>query len=188
MGSPRKQGNTTRVLREFEDLMRQAGHAVERINVVDYMVKGCLGCDACLSVPDTPGCVQRDDAVAIFERMIAADLVVYATPLYCWGFSAQMKALLDRQYCLVTGYDTPDYKSLLAGTYTALLVTCAGEIDNNADLIQVMFDRENDYCQCDVVGKYIVPSCTTPDAIGTQAVEIAKNMVRDMSVCVKCEM
>jgi multimeric flavodoxin WrbA len=180
MGSPRKRGNTARVLTDFEERMQQKGHVVDRITIVDYTVNGCLGCDACLKVSESPGCVQRDDAVAIFERMMAADVVVYATPLYCWGFSAQLKALVDRQYCLVKGYDTPDYTSLLVGTRTAMLVTCAGGIENNADVIQTIFDRENDYCRCEVVGKYILPSCTTPDAIGPQAAEMAQNMVEDI--------
>ncbi len=181
LGSPRKRGNTAKVLGIFEDLMRAQEHVIDRVNIVEYTVKGCLGCDACLKIPDAPGCVQRDDAVAIFDRMLAADVVVYATPLYCWGFSAQMKALLDRHYCLVTGYDTPNYTSLLAGMRTALLVTCADKVENNADIIQVMFERENAYCRSEVIGQYIVPSCTTPDAIGEQAVEAARKMVLDIT-------
>jgi multimeric flavodoxin WrbA len=180
LGSPRKKGNTARVLSLFEDLMREYNHTVNRVNIVDYKIEGCLGCGACRKIPDAPGCVRRDDAVTIFERMIASDVVVYATPLYCWGFSAQMKALLDRHYCLVTGYDTPQYTSLLAGTRTGLLVTCADQIEQNADLIQVIFDRENAYCQCEGVGKYIVPYCTTPDALGDKATKTAENMVRDL--------
>lgn len=164
----------------FEDLMREHNHTVDRVNIIDYKVGGCLGCDACQKVLDAPGCVRRDDAVAIFERMMASDVVAYATPLYCWGFSAQMKALLDRQYCLVTGYGTPHYVSLLAGIRTVLLVTCADRIEQNADLIQVIFDRENAYCQCESVGKYVVPYCTTPDALGDKATKTAENMVRDL--------
>jgi len=180
LGSPRKNGNTAKVLDLFEKLIARQGHKVDRMNIVDYEVKGCLGCQACRKVRHEPGCVQQDDAVAIFERIIASDAVIYATPLYTYGFSAQMKALIDREYCLVTGYGSPEYTSLLKGKRTALLVTCGGPVEENADLIQEAFDREGRYQQWHVVGKYIVPSCTTPDALGDRAMETAKQMARDI--------
>jgi multimeric flavodoxin WrbA len=124
--------------------------------------------------------VQKDDAPTIFERMMASDAVVYTSPLYCWGFSAQIKALIDRHFCLVTGYGTPAHRSLLEKKTTALLVTCGGPVENNADFIQGIFDRVNNFSQCNVVGKYVVPLCTTPDALGEEAMEIARRMERDI--------
>jgi len=88
-------------------------------------------------------------------------------------------ALIDRQNCLVTGSGS-EYTSLLKGKRSALLVTCGGPIEQNADLIQIVFDREGQYQQWDIVGKYIVPSCTTPEALGDRAMETAKQMVRDI--------
>ena len=181
LGSPRKEGNTARVLGAFEKLMIQQGHAIDRINIVDHEVKGCLGCQACREVRHAPGCRQRDDAVMIFERLIASDAVIYATPLYTYGFTAQMKALIDREYCLVTGYGTPDYSSLLRGKRTALLVTCGGPVEENADLIQTAFDREGDYQQWRIVGKYVVPFCDSPDELGETAWETARQMARDVA-------
>ena len=94
LGSPKKKkGNTAKVLGWFEDELTNLGHEVDRINIIDREVKGCLGCGTCQNKADEPGCVQKDDAVAIFENMMSADAVVYASPLYCWGFSSQMKAL-----------------------------------------------------------------------------------------------
>jgi len=180
LGSPRKEGNTAKVLDLFEELMAQQGHEIDRINVVDYEVKGCLGCQTCRKVRYDPGCKQQDDAVGLFERIIASDAVVYATPLYTYGFTAQMKALIDRQYCLVTGYGSPEYTSLLRGKRTALLVTCGGPVEGNADLIQEAFEREGQYQQWNIVGKYVVPFCTTPDALGDKAMETAKQMTRDI--------
>jgi multimeric flavodoxin WrbA len=180
LGSPRKKGNTAKILGWVEEDLRAQGHEVDRVNIVDSEVKGCLGCGACQKNPNEPGCVQEDDTLAIFERMMGAEAVVYASPLYCWGFTSQIKALIDRHFCLVTGYGTPDYKSLVEGKRTALLVSCAGPIENNADLIQGVFDRINGYANCSMVGKYVVPFCTTPDAMGAQAGEIADRMARDI--------
>ena len=179
LGSPRKHGNTAKVLQVFEKLITRQGHQVDRINIVDYKVNGGLGCQACQKVRHGPGCKQKDDAVKIFKRMIASDAVIYATPLYTYGFTAQMKALIDRQNCLVTGSGS-EYTSLLKGKRSALLVTCGGPIEQNADLIQIVFDREGQYQQWDIVGKYIVPSCTTPEVLGDRAMETAKQMVRDI--------
>lgn len=181
LGSPKKSGNTARVLEQFESLVKN-GHEVDRVDIARYDIKGCVGCYACQQVLDKPGCVQKDDAVAIFERMMGSDVVIYASPLYCWDFTSQIKAFLDRHFCLVTGYGTPDYKSLLEGKHAALLVTCGGAVEDNADLIQTMFDRMVGYCKGDVIGKYIVPFCTTPDLIGPEATKVVERMAVDLEV------
>jgi len=180
LGSPRERGNTATVLGLFERLMAQQGHEVVRIQIGDYQVNGCLGCQACQKTSQALACRQQDDAVEIFKRMIASDAVVYATPLYTYGFTAQMKALIDREYCLVTGNGTPEYRSLLKGKRSALLVTCGGGIEENADLIQTVFEREGHYQEWCIVGKYVVPYCSTPDELGEEAFDIARQMARDI--------
>jgi len=151
------------------------------VNVASHKVNGCLGCGKCRENRDEPGCVQKDDALPIFKRMMQADAIVYAAPLYCWDFPAQMKALIDRHFCLVKGYDTPDYKSFLEGKRVALLVTCDGPIEDNADVIQIVFDRVSDYGKCRTVGKYIVPSCTAPGAVDSKGAEVARRMAADIA-------
>ncbi|UCB50556.1 MAG: flavodoxin family protein [Deltaproteobacteria bacterium] len=180
LGSPRKKGNTATVLGWFEQEAKGQGHDIYKINIVESDVKGCLGCRSCEKVTDYPGCVQKDDAMAIFDRMIEADAVVYASPLFCWGFTSQIKALIDRHFCLVKNYSTPEHKSFLEGKATALLVTCTGPVKNNADIIQVLFDRLSRFVKCNVIGKYVVPFCTTPDAMGSEAKEIIKRMTKDI--------
>lgn len=179
LGSPKKYGNTARVLKNFEDLVAPV-HQVERINVTDYNINGCLGCNVCQGKIDEPGCVQKDDTLEILNRILAADVVVYATPLYAWSFSSQMKALLDRHYCLVKSKDGQIIHTLGTGKQTALLVTCAGPVEENADLIQEMFDRMMAYCRCQVIGKYVVPFCTTPDELGSKGTTFAREMARDI--------
>ncbi len=163
LGSPRKNGNE---------------HEIDRINIVDFDVNGCLACGACMDVQDEPGCVQNDDVPSLFERLIEADAVVYASPLYCWGFTSQMKAFLDRHICLIKNYGGPDYKSFVGGKPVALLVTCAGPLENNADLIQQVFERIGHYGQCKIVGKHVLAGCTTPEELGDRARETAEALVR----------
>lgn len=179
LGSPRKQGNTATVLTMLESEF-YGRHTVERINITSQRVNGCLGCGVCQKTADRLGCVQKDDALSVFERMMAADAVVYASPLYCWDFTAQMKALIDRHFCLVTGYGTPDYRSLVNDKPAALLVTCAGPVEGNADVIQTVFDRVCHFAKARAVNKTILPFCTTPDALGEEARAAARKLAGDL--------
>ena len=179
LGSPKRKGNTAGVLGLFEGLIAPE-HDVQRVNIADVEVAGCLGCGACQAVPGEPGCVQKDDTGAIFGRLMESDAVVYASPLYVWGLSSQMKALVDRHFCLVKFSDGGASSSLIAGTRVALLVTCAGPVEGNADLVQEVFNRVAGYAQCDVAGTYVVPFCTSPDALGDAAKATAAKMAADL--------
>ena len=177
LGSPRKKGNTVKVLSMFEDKVEK-NHEVERINITQYKVGGCLGCYKCQKIKGEPGCVQEDDALTIFEKMIQADAIVYASPLYCWSFTSQIKPLIDRHFCLVSGYGTPGHDSLISGKRAALLVTCAGPVEGNCDAIQGIFTGFSDYLKLTAKGNFILPLCTTPDAIGDEGAELAGNLAK----------
>jgi multimeric flavodoxin WrbA len=179
LGSPRKKGNTAAVLSRFERIAAESGHRVERVNVVDYEIHGCLGCSRCQKVMDAPGCHQKDDAPAILERVLASDLIIYASPLYCWSFTAQLKALFDRHFCLMK-WEADPYFSLAAGRRAALLVTCGDAAENNADFVQVMFDRQMECLRCGVAGRYIVDCCSTPRALAPRAEQVARQMADEL--------
>jgi multimeric flavodoxin WrbA len=175
LGSPKKNGNTAGVLDLFEKLVSD-GHDVERIHLPQLNVNGCLGCYACMRTPDEPGCVQKDDGIELLERIFEADAVVYASPLYAWDVTSWLSAAMERHLCFVSGMGTPDCKSLVSGKPMALLVTCGGPVEGNADLVQDRFDRFGGFAQSKVVGKYVVPGCTTPDALPDAATAVAKDM------------
>lgn len=180
LGSPRKRGNTATVLEWVEEELRSRGHEVDRINITEHDVRGCLGCYACQSTSEEPGCVQDDGAEALLQRMIAADAIVLASPLYCWEFSAQIKPLIDRGICLTTGYAGPDHRSLVEGRRAGLLVTCAGPIEGNADLIVEAFRRVCGLVKLEDAAQLIVPHCSTPDSlrkhVRDQAAEFARKL------------
>jgi len=180
LGSPRKKGNTSAILEQFENVAVSNGHEIDRINITGYKIRGCIGCDTCQSIIDKPGCILKDDTLSIFERMISSDIIVYSTPLYVWSFAAQIKPLIDRQYCLVKNFGTAQYRSFLKDKKVALLVTCGGESENNADLIPIIFQRESDYLGCTVIGTYIVQLCTPENPSGTNSDEIVQQMSKDI--------
>ena len=180
-GSPRKKGNTAKVLLMFEEKVKKK-HTIERIDITQHKVGGCLGCYKCKDKKSEPGCVQKDDALTIFEKMIQADAIVYASPLFCWSFTSQIKPLIDRHFCLVSGDGTSDHDSLISGKSAALLVTCAGPIEDNCDAIQGIFTGFTDYLQLMAKGNYILPFCTTPDAIGDRGAELSGNLAKAITV------
>ena len=114
--------------------------------------------------------------------MQAADAIVYATPLYAWSFPAQMKALIDRHYCTTKWGADGVVASLFEGKRTALLVTCGDAVENNADLIQVQFDRIMDAGHCRVAGRYVVPHCNRPERLGAEAAHVAQAMAADIAL------
>jgi multimeric flavodoxin WrbA len=176
-GSPRKKGNTAKVISMFEDKVK-ANHEIEIININKYKVGGCLGCYKCQEKKDEPGCVQKDDASIIFDKLINADAILYATPLYCWSFTSQIKPLIDRHFCLITGYGTPDHTSLISDKPAALLVTCMGPVEGNCDAIQNIFNGFCEYGKLISKGIHILPFCTTPDEIGPNGEELAENLAK----------
>ena len=72
---------------------RDAGHAVEHVSLKGKTIRFCIGCLACQK---TQQCALKDDAVGIAEKVKNADTLVFATPIYYYGMSGQMKTLLDR--------------------------------------------------------------------------------------------
>jgi multimeric flavodoxin WrbA len=110
--------------------------------------------------------------------MIQSDAIVYASPLYCWSFTSQLKPLIDRHFCLAKNEGTPDYISLISGKPAALLVTCAGPIEENCDAIKHIFAGLTDYLQLTPKGNFILPFCTKPDAIGDGGKDLAVNLVK----------
>ena len=93
-GSPRKGGNTELLVGAFVKGASQKHH-VEVVSVHDYKVNPCMGCNACFK-NEANACVQNDDMSLIYEKMSRADMLVIASPVYFYGLSAQLKAVIDR--------------------------------------------------------------------------------------------
>jgi multimeric flavodoxin WrbA len=93
-GSPRKGGNTDLLVEAFVKGASQKNH-VEVVSVRDYKVSPCMGCNACFMSKDKT-CMQKDDMALIYEKMAHANMLVIASPVYFYGLSAQLKAVIDR--------------------------------------------------------------------------------------------
>ena len=181
LGSARKQGNTATVLGWVEAELENLGHSAERIYLNNKAIGGCLGCGKCKEKSDQINCVQKDDAIEIMETMIASDAVIYSSPVYFWGFTAQIKRLIDRGYALVTNYHQPGHTSLMKGKPLGLLVTGADAYENNAEGLFDAFDRIADFLLAPNVGELYVGGCTVPAELPESVRDQAKALARSLA-------
>ena len=91
--SPRKGGNSETLAASFAKGAEEAGHKVETVYLREKNYSFCKGCLACLKLGH---CVIDDDAVEVAARMHDADVLVFATPVYYYSVSGQLKTMLDR--------------------------------------------------------------------------------------------
>ena len=93
-GSPRKNGNTDLLVEAFSKGASEKHH-VDVVSVHDYKVSPCMGCNTCFTSEGNT-CVQKDDMSFIYDKLANADMLVIASPVYFYGLSAQLKAVIDR--------------------------------------------------------------------------------------------
>ena len=91
--SPRIGGNSDKLARQFALGAREAGNNVEVISLADEQIQFCKGCLSCVT---TLRCFMHDDTDAIRAKMREADVIVWATPVYYYSISGQMKTMIDR--------------------------------------------------------------------------------------------
>lgn len=92
-GSPRKGGNSETLCDRFISGATEAGHETEKVYVHGQSIGFCKACYACKA---TRKCIQKDDMASILEKMVQADVIVLATPVYFYTMDGQMKTLIDR--------------------------------------------------------------------------------------------
>lgn len=93
--SPNKNGSTAILTDHFMRGAKENGHTVEVIDVCKMNIRPCIGCVRCGY--EGP-CVQKDDNKIIRDTLLTGDMVVFATPLYYYGMSAQLKTVIDRLF------------------------------------------------------------------------------------------
>ena len=95
-GSPRKGGNTAIMVEAFKEGAESAGHAVEVVDVAAMKIAPCRACKYCFS--HGGDCAIPDDMAEVRERLKRADMLVFASPIYWFDISAQLKLAIDRMY------------------------------------------------------------------------------------------
>jgi len=154
LGSPRKYGNTSLLLEEYLRGIKASNKDsdITKIFLHEKNIHNCTACDACRSIP-IGQCVIKDDMQELYPLFLKADMVIYATPIYWWSVSAQLKTFIDRCYALGS------LKDSYAGKKAALLMTYGGELPNKGpELVKTTFEEICDYKEMDLIHVYGV--CT----------------------------
>jgi len=91
--SPRKGGNSDVLCDQLLKGASESGNEVEKINLSDLKISPCVACYSCQKFGR---CVKKDDMERVLNELIHADIIVLATPVYCYSMDAQMKIMIDR--------------------------------------------------------------------------------------------
>lgn len=170
-GSPNKDGSTSMLVSEFVRGAREAGHAVYAMDITNMDIEPCGGCVVC----GYEGyCVKTDQMHEVSSAVLASDMVVFATPLYYYGMTAQLKTVVDR----MIAYN----KSLRAkGMKSALISVGWNDDDWNFDALNVHYDSLVRYLNFEDKGRVLALACGTPDltkesSYPEQAYQLGKNL------------
>jgi multimeric flavodoxin WrbA len=109
--SPRRGGNSDLLCDQLIMGAQTAGHEAEKIFIKDKKINYCTGCGTCIDKGKR--CPQKDDMAEILEKMIAADVIVMATPVYFYTMCAQMKTLIDRTCSRYTEISNKEFYFIL---------------------------------------------------------------------------
>lgn len=169
-GSPHINGTSNTIANEFIKGTKEKGHDVEVIDVAHSFLHPCLACDQCGM---NGRCIQKDDGSKILEKILNSGLLVFVTPVYYFGMSAQLKILVDRFYAK-------------NGTITRkhLKVIYISAAWNDDDLVMKALDTHFDiltsYLEMNEVGRIMVRGAGYPSAIKPhylkEAYELGKNL------------
>lgn len=101
-GSPRKNGNTSALVKAFTEGAESVGNTVTEFFLDSMKIHGCKGCFGGHSNRECP-CIQKDDMNKIYPAVKECDVIVFATPLYYWNMSGQIRTAIDRLFALEEG-------------------------------------------------------------------------------------
>lgn len=158
-GSPRKNGNTNLLCRQFQRGAEEAGHSVRFIPLAEKRISFCRACDACMHNGGV--CIQKDDMTDILCAFQQADVVVLATPVYFYGVSAQMKACIDRTYPIWQHLGRKEvYYIVSAGLGEDIITRSLGDLDGFVEHFE----------QYEIKGRLYAPNVMEAGAVRTQPV------------------
>ena len=109
--SPRKGGNSDLLCDEFMKGAKESGNDVEKIFIAERKINYCRGCGVCGS---THKCVMKDDMSEILDKMVSADVIVLATPVYFYSMNGQLKTLIDRTVSRYTEISNKDFYYIMS--------------------------------------------------------------------------
>lgn len=152
LGSPNRQGSSHLLAECFRQGAQEAGHTVAIIDVAHADIHPCTGCIHCGY--EGP-CAQKDDMEEIRAKILDADMMVFVTPLYYYGMSAQLKMLIDRFCAFNSSLHSKHMKS-------ALLTVAWNSDDWTFDALEAHYKTLVRYLNLQDMGMVLGYGCGTP--------------------------
>lgn len=173
-GSPRRGGNSELLADHFGRGAEAKGHIVSRFDAAANPVSGCKACDACWT--RGTACVFSDGFTRLAPMLEQADALILVSPLYWFGFSAQLKAAVDKIY----SYMSPKRKTALVVHEAALLMCGEGEDKCFKGSLET-FNAICEYMEWAVHGSVIAPHVNAKgDILGNKALEEAEKLGKSL--------
>jgi len=153
-GSGNRRGSSALLADEFARGAREAGHEVSEYDVVHADIRNCTGCNACGMAG---ACVLKDDYEHELKDLIrAADMLVFAFPVYYYNWPAQVKAVVDRFYSFT--YELTGMRK------KAVMLTVAWDNDGTVfRIVDAYYDRICEYMHFEDCGRVEGGGCGTPE-------------------------
>jgi len=123
LGSPRPQGNSAGLARQFLAAARERGAEVQEYQLNDMTFRGCQGCLSCKTGSDT--CVLEDDVASVLAAIKEAQVLVLASPVYYGDLIGQLKCFFDRTY----SFFNSDFSSRVPTGKKAVLILAQANPD-----------------------------------------------------------
>jgi multimeric flavodoxin WrbA len=169
-GSPREKGNTQAVLGLILGAAEEAGAQTESVLLAKLgNLSGCRECFVCQTVPDAPNCSIQDDMQPWLSKAIEADVLVWATPVFCWSVAWPLKMAMDRFFSMFKFEGKDKHKCLLAGRKMCGVITAGGGEDEGADLASETMRRLAMFSSTTWLGAFVAPRVKSPEAIREDA-------------------
>ncbi|HOK57050.1 MAG TPA: flavodoxin family protein [bacterium] len=156
LGSPRKDGNTAKVLGIVLEELNKNGHETEEIYLIDKKISGCIECYECQKIKDKPNCSIKDDMQELYEKILSSDCILITTPVFCWSFSWLIKSFIDRTFCFGKYNEDGTYISLVENKKCGLIITAAGDEFEGADLVVESYSRMVEYHKMEDIGRIVI--------------------------------
>lgn len=173
-GSPRKDGNTIQLVRTVSDVLKARGGNVRMLYLNDLNIRPCQGCYVCL---ENGVCRINDDMKDIRKYVMESDLIVYATPVYWFGPSGQLKITMDRSIAFMD----ENYNSRIKGKKAITLMTCEDEKQDTCEPALGMFRKTFDLLNIDCAGNMEALGCRNKGPIKQEYVEEARKLAESIA-------
>lgn len=166
VGSMRKGGNTDLLASSFAK-GASINNDVEIVSVANNKVNPCIGCNSCFT-RESSKCFQDDDMVQIYEKLKIADILVIASPVYFYGISAELKAIIDRLH-------TP-MRNEFRIKKLALILVGAATIPELFDSIKMQYRLVLNFFHLEDAGMVLVRGAKDKGDVSDEALDEAYNL------------